>query len=340
MTGPSVQPDRTPASKRDAGIDTAAGILIVLVVFGHAIEPLEGHLAETVLQWVFLFHMPAFVFVSGYVTRYSTRWSPRDLVLRLLLPYVIFSLLHAAWRAVLTDGGFTLSLLTPAWTLWYLMALLVWRIAAPALQKIPVAAAVGLAVAGSLLIGMVGWVGSELSLSRIVAFLPFFVAGLTWRDSWWPELRRTGVRVAAATALAVAFAWSWRTQEDLNRSTLFLSSGYEDLGVWEPLGLAQRALVLAIGGALTVSVLSLTGLAKPWLASVGAATLPVYLLHPLVLYPSRVHGLPDVMPEAAWLGVLAVGALGFAWLVTRGTAIRLSRPLMDARWWERRVRRS
>ena len=50
--------------------DNIKGILIVLVVFGHFLYEFRSNLTlELVTKVIYLFHMPAFVFLSGYFSK-------------------------------------------------------------------------------------------------------------------------------------------------------------------------------------------------------------------------------------------------------------------------------
>ncbi|WP_062069780.1 acyltransferase family protein [Demequina sediminicola] len=324
-------------TERDRSVDSLAGVLIILVVFSHAIEPLEGQFAETAAQWLFMFHMPAFVFVSGYVTRYSSRWAPGRTFLKLAFPYVVFTLAQAVFNAALTGEPLSVSFLTPSWTLWYLVALGAWRLSAPLLRSswwvVP-----GLAIAGVAL-GTVGMVGQELSVERIVCFAPFFAAGLMWRDSWWPRIRAARMRVLAVAALAGALVWSWFSEDTVIRSIFFLSESYADIGQTNGEGMAQRAAVLVAGAVLTLAILALSGGSNTVVASIGAATLPVYLLHPLVLYPAHLDGYGVDWPESLMLLGLMAFAAGFSYVVSRPAVVRATRPLMDYMFWRDLVRR-
>ena len=64
--------------ERDNRIDTLKGVLVTLVVFGHCFiygSPMDG-MKTNLSNWIYLFHMPFFVFLSGYFTH------PRTLVSR------------------------------------------------------------------------------------------------------------------------------------------------------------------------------------------------------------------------------------------------------------------
>lgn len=55
---------------RDARFDTLKGLLILSVVFGHFFSHEATHSApsEAIANFIYSFHMPLFVFVSGYFT--------------------------------------------------------------------------------------------------------------------------------------------------------------------------------------------------------------------------------------------------------------------------------
>ena len=98
----SRQPERYPA------LDHARFVLIALVVIGHLLEQLadSGPFAAALYRWIYLFHMPAFVLVSGAVSKADlTRRRAFALATCVLLPYVVFQTLYPAWGAWLSGSG-------------------------------------------------------------------------------------------------------------------------------------------------------------------------------------------------------------------------------------------
>ncbi|WP_084129287.1 acyltransferase family protein [Demequina sp. NBRC 110055] len=319
---------------RDRSLDTAVGLLIVLVVWGHAIAPLSGPYAEALEQWLYMFHMPAFVFLSGYLTRKSSHWSPGKIAARLLFPYAVFQVLHAGVLSLTAGEAHWPSLVQPAWTTWYLLSLLVWRLAAPWLVKIPYLVPVTFVVAlGS---GVIAAIGPDLSLARTLGFLPFFALGLVWKEEWFARLRQLPVRMLAFAAFVAAGVFSFITEDQVSRRIFFLHEDYADLHYSDVDGIVVRAGVLLAGFALTLAFVSLTGWSRRWLAQAGVASLAIYLLHPLVLYPGREHGYSTVIGEGAWLLIMVLAAPLFAYAVSRPAVIRVTRPLMDSTWWTQR----
>jgi hypothetical protein len=107
----------------------------------------------------------------------------RNVVFRLLLPYLEFQELYAlaVQMPLWTDDG-PPGVVTPYWSLWYLLSLAGWRLLLQAVARLkrPLTFAVALAVAGSC----ASDVGYCLSLLQTLVFFPMLV--LRWRsyDAW------------------------------------------------------------------------------------------------------------------------------------------------------------
>ncbi|WP_368917457.1 acyltransferase family protein, partial [Staphylococcus haemolyticus] len=59
-------------TKRDYFFDNARAILIFLVVFGHMIQPYtsESKYLSALYLLIYSFHMPSFLFISGYFAKH------------------------------------------------------------------------------------------------------------------------------------------------------------------------------------------------------------------------------------------------------------------------------
>lgn len=79
---------------RDYLFDNYKTLLILLVVIGHFIEPCyDNNWLLTGLKWLIVsFHMPAFIFISGY---FSKKDLPITLLIKkLLIPYVVYEVIY------------------------------------------------------------------------------------------------------------------------------------------------------------------------------------------------------------------------------------------------------
>ena len=171
----------TPRPKRRVPFwDNARFVCIVLVVMGHASQRLtyDSDIALALYLAIYAFHMPAFAIISGYFSRAGTpsRRQMARVITDILVPYVIFEGLWVLTKWIV-EGQAEPNLTQPSWTLWFLLALGIFRLVLPylALLRWPLLWTVVI----SLGVGYVTNVGSTFSLARTLGLLPFFTLG------WW-----------------------------------------------------------------------------------------------------------------------------------------------------------
>lgn len=81
---------------RDASIDMLRGIAIVLVVFGHVIQSIyspDSYDQNWIFKVIYSFHMPLFMFISGYLAGYKKELTVNWLLnraVRLVVPFVVW----------------------------------------------------------------------------------------------------------------------------------------------------------------------------------------------------------------------------------------------------------
>lgn len=192
------------AKPRSAYWDNIKGLLIFLVVFGHLLFDLQKLIPclNTLVDGIYLFHMPAFVFISGYFGKSKQACGPQAII-KLLFLYVIFN------SAMGFNYGFN-SLLVPLYSCWYLLALVVWRIITPYLASFKYAVWLSFLVA--LFAGFYPSIDNTLSAARIIGFFPYYLCGYLLSTSraealcscaYWPRLLKgLGVWV-----LGMAIGW-------------------------------------------------------------------------------------------------------------------------------------
>ncbi|MFC3995001.1 acyltransferase family protein [Nocardiopsis sediminis] len=273
----------TARPKRDALLDNAKFLLILLVVVGHAISPTaDSHLASAVYFWIYLFHMPAFVLISGYLSKSFDGSGRRvdKLLTTVAVPYLVFWGIYAL-QSLSVGRSLPESPADPVWLTWFLAALFVWRLTVPIWKRIrwPFAVAVAVSLAG----GVVA-TGDILGISRIISLTPFFVAGLLLEQRHFDFLKQTWVRVWAGCTVLVTAAACYLYLERLSLEWVYWRESLTDRDVdLLPVGLPARIVFLALAFALTAAVLSLTPRRTTWFTALGALTMYVYLLHGLVI---------------------------------------------------------
>lgn len=287
------RPLRQP--ERYSALDNARFVLIALVVVGHLLEQLvdAGPLAAALYRWIYLFHMPAFILISGALSsRVLNRRRMLGIATGLLLPYLIFQTLYPAWDAWLFQkNAWSQGYLTPYWLLWYLPSLACWRLLLPLFAhrwSLLVAVAIALAA------GAAPWIGYPYSLSRTLVFFPLFLLGHQIGAQRLQRLGASRARKAGAVAvLAVAAMAAW-VLRDVDPQWLYASVGYAALQVGAPTGSAIRLLLLTAAAACALACITLIPRRPLW-ARFGRRSLATYLVHGFLVR-----------------GLLAAGV--FAWL--------------------------
>lgn len=111
-------------TKRFFWIDNLKGFLILLVILGHCIQhTISDYQSNIVFQFIYSFHMPLFIFVSGYVSyRDCLKWlTIKKRFLQLIIPFMVWTILSALMRGDFLTIPTTI--LYPEKGLWFLWAL-------------------------------------------------------------------------------------------------------------------------------------------------------------------------------------------------------------------------
>ncbi|MBD8870729.1 acyltransferase family protein [Nocardioides donggukensis] len=299
---------------RDPWLDNVKMALVTFVVVGHMWGQLAlGGASDHAYDFLYVWHIPAFVLVTGHLSR-SFEWTRRHLtalVTTLLVPYLIFEPALYYFRVAFGQREDGPLLLQPHWTMWYLLTVAVWRLATPVLKRhwvfVPLSVPISL-LAGSLEFDL-------LAVPRILGLLPFFVIGLHLERRHLAALTTWWARAVGVAGLAWLWVLAGHT-DDLARSAfLYYDRPYSELGFSDEAGLAVRLAVLGAGVIGTVGALSLIPTAASWFTRLGSASIVVYLFHGFV-----VRGLEF----AGWVGFSErYPNLSFAVLSVLGVAVAL-----------------
>lgn len=300
--------------ERSAFWDNYKGFLILLVVFGHFIYNravmASGGAIDLIFTLIYLFHMPAFVFSSGYFSRSENARSAKAVV-RLVLYYLVFNTLlmlcYTVYRRQLP------LLLTPYGSFWYLLCLIVWRLSVPYLSKVK--GMLPLSVVAALLVGFWAEISNVLALSRAVVFFPFFLLGYRFdAERWLTKIKERkllfkllGIILAVLAAAAMCYAGR-RYHLDVNMLCgLPYAYGKTDL-------LRRGLIFLCAGVGIVMLLLVIPHRRIPVLTNVGKNSLLIYVIHRFVVLVFDIvvpANLPAMYHLALALAATAVTVLIF-----------------------------
>ncbi|WP_244929523.1 acyltransferase family protein [Nocardioides sp. W7] len=323
----------SPASKprtRDPWFDNAKMALVTLVVIGHALPLLPGTTFNNhVYDFLYAWHVPAFVLVTGYLSR-SFEWERRrmwQLVRTVVVPYVIFECALALFRVHV--GGEQLEDLfaDPHWPMWYLSALFFWRLLTPVFKRLPAAVPVALVI--SLVAGL--YAGDTLDAARVLGLLPFFVMGLAATPERLERLRSRGAQLAGVLVLVAIWVLTTWTDRWAATEWLYYRSRYADLDVSDSEAFLIRAVVLLVGTLGAWAFLALVPRMSGWFTQMGAWTLVVYLFHGFAVKGASYAGYSEwaAAHDTLALPVTLAAALALAFLLAWDPVARALSHLVD-----------
>lgn len=321
--------------------DNARFAAIVLVIVGHATLKLisASDIAYSLYLFVYVFQVPAFVLISGYFAKATPPGVPqlKRLFTDLVVPYLIF---ETIWSCIhwAISGTLKLDYTTAWWTLWFLLALCIWRVVLPYLVilRYPLLISILLSVGA----GYLSSFDDTFSLARAVALLPFFVLGWKIRQSnlaeRWLELRTAvvwrwraagiGLFVMLGLVTAVGIG-EWR--QLLLRRFLLYEESYASFGYDQWWAGAIRLGFIGLGIVCCFAFLALMPRGNTWFSSLGTRTMYIYLLHSLILYPIRQSGLLDHTSSVWVLVGMVVLSLAIASVLGLPIVQRIFRPLVE-----------
>lgn len=162
------------SSCRDIRFDNYKGVLITLVVVGHFLwgyRDVEAY--RQICLAIYLFHMPAFVLISGYFRKPTIKAAS---ICQLLVSFFLINTLMMVFSVSVL--GADIHLLSPYYSCWYLLALVAWRLLLPLIASVKSPSVMmGLSILLALSVGFCDEVTNQFALSRTVSFFPFFLFG-------------------------------------------------------------------------------------------------------------------------------------------------------------------
>jgi len=274
-------------SKRNNFFDNAKFILIFLVVFGHLISPLKEQdgILFTLYTVIFLFHMPAFILISGYFAKgYKKKGYLLKSVKKILIPYFIFQIIYSIYYYFIgKEERLNFDLFHPHWSLWFLLSLFFWNLllyAFARLRWMGFAAAIILGI----VIGYIDNVGSYLSLSRTIVFFPYFLLGylLNGKQLKWVIRAKYSLSVGMVIIIATLLFFGMGFPKDAVPWLLADTSYANMVGKEWSAGLI-RALQYGITLMVVFGFLALIPSTQYKLTKIGERTLYVYLFHGFII---------------------------------------------------------
>ena len=267
--------------KRDAYWDNIKGVLIILVVFAHCLYDLrDSHLNAVIVESIYYFHMPAFIFVSGYFSKSENSHSKKS-ILFLLVAYFIFITPFVVRAMILWNEP---KIIKPYYSAWYLLVLMICRLITPHLAKCKY-----IFPASVLFTILVGYwndfsTTASLGIRKLVVFYPFFVAGYLLSGDTVEKIFRRKTALTRLLSGGVLLVLAGMCELYTHK---WLHITLNDLlpGVYKAFNIEEALIRMSI---MIVSCLVITALLMlspemriPFLTTTGKNTLSIFIMHGL-----------------------------------------------------------
>ncbi len=281
---------------RNDRLDAVKFWLIVLVISAHVLmrkEFADSPSCAVVWNWLCIFDMPLFVFISGYYSRKKESKDFRSSILKLLEPLIVF---HVIALVFYVKHPLSIrSILSPWYILWYLLSLIYWRCM---LQMIPdkmlrhKKTILIVTFCISILSGFLPF-DRILSLQRTLALMPFFFLGyfMKGRNVFLPDKYKLLCIGFLLVILAILFLHPHRN------NYLLYATPYKSI-----YGAAIRVTAFAVAIPMAMAFMNACYTA-PWIARQGRMTMQYYIYHALIIPPMSAPIIPPLIAIAATLNI-------------------------------------
>lgn len=311
-------------------LDNYKAVLIYLVVVGHFLNSLS-YIPELryLCRYIYIFHMPCFVFVSGFFSKGAVKDGKlkTEKVLSYLYLYLIMKLIsYIVQLLFLPKVSFSLVYETGA--PWYLLSLSCWVILTLFLSRYPKKIVLPVCLILGIGAGFDCKISSVFSLSRTIVFFPFFALGYYMNYEMLNKLRKRIFRLPAALFLVctcIASIYFGPVLAPYSK-IIYGSSCYQTaLGKHAAYGSLLRVVWYFAAVLLALCLLQLIPEKKRWFSYIGEGTLSVYILHVIIRNVAKYAGLFDYLKEFPNQWMLLV--FPFCLLLTMVLAIKPLRKL-------------
>ncbi|MDU3775266.1 MAG: acyltransferase family protein [Clostridium perfringens] len=325
-------------------IDNSKGLLIFLVVLGHSLEFIRKDYEVARLLYVFIyeFHMPVFVFISGYLSK-NVEKGRRNAVRNFLTPFLLFNII---WNLITLVGPLFLrgkftnlpseqafSFFTPGWALWYIFAMFLWKILLPDLLKFKNIFI--LSIIAGIFVKLSGEFGSYMALSRTITFAPFFLAGYYSSEEKLKRFRKftrfnilNKVPSILILIIGVLIALIFVNYSNIADEFFWADRSYSNFNIEIFTGILLYIAVYIIGFAFVYVFINLMPENQTFLSKIGKNTLSVYFLH--TYFIGSILGLTSLMSSnLGKLLALIVGSLIVTFILSRDGVARFFSKFLD-----------
>jgi fucose 4-O-acetylase-like acetyltransferase len=299
-------------NSRDIKLSNAKGILIFLVVLGHLLEVFKDDYFHIFLI-IYSFHMPLFVFISGYFAKRVTFKKIVNLILLYIIIRVLFTwFLYAIGEIDSLEYWFEM----PYFHLWYIVSLVFWYFGALLLKKANFSKVTNIVILLVILMVSVAsrdftqavvniisvydtdFTSYTLSYQRTLTFAPFFFAGYFLNQQLMQKIYSFLWKPKIILSVFLVFLIIYFQIDNFGLEQLFRGSWGEHTFTNDSKGyLFMIFLHYFIASVVGILILNTVNNQRNILTTWGDNSLQIFLFHPIFHYFLKYN---DIINGFAW----------------------------------------
>ena len=290
--------------KRIQKWDILKAFLIFCVVLGHVADNYTDSFTEMrgLYFFIYIFHMPLFIFVSGLFAKKSVNRNRIDKILGYLALYVIMKGAFFAYSAFFYNN-YSLTLLTERTVPWFMLLLPIHMGITMLVKRLSPRYVLMFSVFLACLAGYEAEIGDFLAMSRVIVYYPFYYLGYIMNREAVenlcrkPLLKILSLVIIVLTAVIVIF-----NCEDIYwiRPLLTGRNSFYQLQYFALWGWLCRLIYYLLSALVCAAVVILIPDRTPFglIGKIGQQTLGVFVFHPFVLsYLLNILGFGVLLPD-------------------------------------------
>lgn len=263
---------------RDYYFDNLKALLIFLVVLGHFLLSMYyvSSFSKVAVTFIYVFHMPLFVFVTGYFSKNSKK----NPFIWFFIPYLIFSTVYG----MISLNSFFVNPLIPTFAYWYLLSMVFWKLGSGKLSEIKWV--IPITICASLVINVMPGLSNFLSISRTITYLPFFMIGYNFKREWINKIKNIPFVFIIILIIFGVILFVFGIKNDfVNYNLLLRNISFDGLCISRIHGLiANVFFIFPLTVIFSVVILYFISEKKNAFSYIGKNTIIVFLLHPFICY--------------------------------------------------------
>lgn len=274
----------TEIKKRNLKLDNMKFMLIFLVVLGHISEKYTDDYGgfKIIFLIIYVFHMPAFLFVSGLLSKGTIDRRKYENIFSYLMLYFVIKIVRNGVNYVINGSG-SFSILSESGLAWYAGALFAYCLITVFLKNADKRWVLICSVILGCFAGYDPNLGDFLILSRIIVYYPFFFLGyMIDTEKLMKIAGKISAKALSVIGLGVFAAVFVMYGERLYwiRPLLTGRNPFSELEYYSAYGLILRFVYYIVVAAIILTLITLVPNIKiPLLTGIGSRSIAVYTFH-------------------------------------------------------------